>query len=91
MGINSDHIIGFLLGLGGAALGHHLYKKNKGVVDALLKDVKEQVRPAPAADAAFQELSLEDLLLIKDRLEDLIAEKESEETEEAPKAKKKKK
>jgi hypothetical protein len=83
MGINSDHIIGFLLGLGGAALGHHFYKKNKATVDAFLKEITPRTpleEPAPAE--AFTSLSMEELMLMKERLEDMIAEREA--TEEEP-------
>lgn len=81
MGINSDHIIGFLLGLGGAALGHHFYKKNKATVDAFLKEFTppKPVEPAPAE--AFTSLSMEELMLMKERLEDMIAEREAAEEE----------
>lgn len=80
MGINSDHIIGFLLGLGGAAVGYHFYKKNKEVIDAFINDVRQTGRPA--TPEAFNDLTLEEMMLVKERLEDLIAEKEMA-TEEA--------
>jgi hypothetical protein len=77
MGINSDHIIGFLLGLGGAALGHHLYKKNKEVIDSMVSDFVPQ--PKTSAVDAITSLNLEQLTLLKEQLEDLIAEKEAAE------------
>jgi len=74
MGINSDHLIGFLFGISASALGLHYYKKNKSLIDALIRDARAQAEPAMAD--AMEGLSIEELLLMKERLEDIIAEHE---------------
>ena len=33
MSVNNEHITGFAVGIGAAALGFYLYKKNQGHVD----------------------------------------------------------
>lgn len=74
MAVNSDHATGFAVGLGAAALGFYLYKKNQGMVDAWLRQqgisVPQSGGPDPDA------MSLEDLMREKERLEDIIAERE---------------
>ena len=74
MSVNSDQVTGFVVGLGAAALGFYLYKKNQGMVDQWLRQQGIQVPQGTSKDPAA--LSLEDLLLEKERLEDLIAERE---------------
>ena len=74
MAINSDHLMGFGVGIGAAAVGFYAYKKNQARVDAWLRQQGLNVPAAASADAAS--LSLEDLVLEKERLEDLIAERE---------------
>ena len=74
MSINSDQVTGFAVGLGAAALGFYLYKKNQPSVDAWLRQqgihVPESDTKTPAS------MSLEELMVEKERLEDLIAERE---------------
>ncbi len=72
--INSDQVTGFVVGLGAAALGFYLYKKNQGMVDQWLRQQGIQVPQGVSKDPAT--MSLEDLLVEKERLEDLIAERE---------------
>lgn len=74
MAINTDHITGFAIGVGVAAAGFYAYKKNQSRVDGWLREQGIEVPAAAAADAAS--LSLEDLVLEKEKLEDLIAERE---------------
>ena len=74
MGINSDQVTGFVVGLGAAALGFYLYKKNQARVDGWLRQQGIHVPQAGAKDASS--LSLEELMTEKERLEDLIAERE---------------
>ena len=38
MGINSQHLTGFAIGLGASALGFYLYKRNQSKVDAFLNE-----------------------------------------------------
>jgi len=37
MGVNTDHLAGFVVGLGAAALGFYAYKKNQSHVDDWLR------------------------------------------------------
>ena len=74
MALTSDHVIGFALGLGAAAAGFYMYKKNQGQVDEWLRKQGINVPGGIANDAAS--LSLEELVAEKERLEDIIAERE---------------
>ncbi len=74
MSMKSEHLTGFAVGLGAAAVGYYLYSKNKTQVDQFLKEHGIDVPSSPVADAA--NLSLEQLILEKERLEDIIAERE---------------
>jgi hypothetical protein len=75
MSITSDHTMGFAVGLGAAALGFYLYKKNQPSVDAWLRQQGIQVPQTQATDESG--MSLEELMTEKERLEDLIAEREA--------------
>ena len=72
--MNSDHVTGFVFGLGAAALGGYLYKKNKEQVDDWLREQGINV-PQSNSDSTTA-MSLEELVREKERLEDLIAERE---------------
>jgi hypothetical protein len=74
MAINSDQITGFAVGIGAAALGVYLYKKNRQQVDQWLRQQGINVPDSGTPDPSS--LSLEDLVREKERLEDLIAERE---------------
>jgi hypothetical protein len=74
MAINSDQVTGFAVGLGAAAVGFYLYKKNQARVDDWLREQGLNVPAAASRDTAG--MSLEELTLEKERLEDLIAERE---------------
>ncbi len=74
MGISTDHVTGLAVGVGAAALGFYLYKKNQNRVDEWLRGQGINV---PKGDAtATAGMSVEDLMREKERLEDLIAERE---------------
>lgn len=74
MSVNTDHFTGFAVGLGAAALGFYLYKKNQGRVDEWLRGQGINV---PTSDGkATAGMSAEELMREKERLEDLIAERE---------------
>ncbi|NQZ60451.1 MAG: hypothetical protein HRT88_23640 [Lentisphaeraceae bacterium] len=65
---------GALAGAGVAALSYYLYKKNQDKVDGFLR---QQGFNVPASKgASFDSMNLEELVLNKERLEDLIAEME---------------
>lgn len=74
MSMKSEHLTGFAVGLGAAAVGYYLYMKNKTQVDQFLKEHGIDMPSGPVVDAA--NLSLEQLILEKERLEDMIAERE---------------
>ena len=74
MSINSDQITGFVVGLGATALGFYLYKKNQARVDQWLRQQGIHVPQAGAKDPAG--MSIEELMTEKERLDDLIAERQ---------------
>lgn len=74
MAINSNHITGFLIGLGAAGVGFYVYKKNQAKVDAWLRRQGINVPGSGGGDPAA--MSMEELVAEKEHLEDLIAERE---------------
>jgi hypothetical protein len=74
MAINSNHITGFLVGLGAAGVGFYVYKKNQQKVDSWLRRQGINVQGSGGGDPAG--MSLEELVSEKERFEDLIAERE---------------
>lgn len=74
MGINTDHVTGLAVGIGAAALGLYLYKKNQRTVDKWLRAQGINVPQDNGQNAAS--MSLEELMREKEQLEDLIAERE---------------
>ena len=74
MAMKSEHITGFAIGLGAAAVGYYMYSKNKTQVDQFLKQHGIDMPSSPVVDTA--NLSLEQLILEKEHLEDIIAERE---------------
>jgi len=74
MNINSNHVIGFVTGAAVAAGGFYLYKKNQAQVDTWLRQQGINVPSRSTADPAS--MPLEDLVTEKERLEDIIAERE---------------
>ncbi len=87
MNITSEHVTGLILGVGISALGFYLYKKNEGQVNEWLRSQSINF-PFSASPAKEQSgMSVEELLREKERLEDLIAEREmaeKSETQAAP-------
>jgi hypothetical protein len=81
MAVSSDHITGFAVGLGAAALGFYLYKNNQSQVDQYLRKYGIEVPSGGSVDA--ENMSLEELVAEKEKLEDLIAEREYAATQEA--------
>ena len=83
MAISSNHVTGLVVGIGVASLGFYMYKKNEAQIDEWLRRQSINL-PFPgcrAKDPAGK--SLEELLREKERLEDLIAEREMAEKSEA--------
>ena len=76
MTINSEHVTGFIVGIGVASLGLYMYKKNEAQIDEWLRGQSIKF-PFPGFQAKDQSgMSLDELLREKERLEDLIAERE---------------
>ena len=76
MNINSNHVVGFAAGIVVSAGGYYLYKKNQSVVDGWLRD--QGIRVPNRASVDPDAMSLEELVSEKERLEDIIAEREME-------------
>jgi hypothetical protein len=76
MTITSEHVTGFVVGLGVATLGFYMYKKNEAQIDEWLR--RQSIGfPFSGFQAKDQSsMSLEELLREKERLEDQIAERE---------------
>jgi hypothetical protein len=74
MTLTSDHLTGFVVGLGAAALGYYMYKKNETQVDDFLRS--QGIEVPGKESAATSSMTLKELVAEKERLEDLIAEKE---------------
>ncbi len=81
MALSSQHVTGFVLGLGAAAAGFYFYKKNQKQVDEWLRKQGIELPVASAGDHSA--MTLEELVREKENLEDLIAEREHAEPEEA--------
>ena len=74
MAINSQHVTGFAAGVGLSALGFYLYKRNQSKVDAFLG--QHGIQLSSAMEKNPQSMSLKELIMAKEELEDMIAEKE---------------
>ena len=73
--ITRAHVVGAAVGIGVAAVGYYLYKKNKNKVDQFLRSQGINVKPSDSVN--YDEMSVESLTEMKEHLEDLIAEKEA--------------
>jgi hypothetical protein len=82
MNFNNDHVAGFAAGVGAAALGFYFYKKNQGQVDQWLR--AQGINVPQGGGSSTAEMSMEELMREKERLEDLIAEREMAAKEAAP-------
>jgi len=74
MQLRNEHVTGFVVGLGAAAAGYYLYRKNQPQVDAFLH--KHGIEMPAGATRDPGAMTLEQLVTEKERLEDLIAERE---------------
>jgi hypothetical protein len=86
MNITSQHVTGFFVGVGAAAVGYYFYKNNQAKIDDFLRRQGIQIPERTMRDPAG--FSLEELVSEKERLEDLIAEREMAEKEAKTPAKK---
>jgi len=83
MAITSQHVTGFVAGLGVSALTFYLYSKNQATVNQFLSDHGIKVSSLMEHDP--QSMSIEALIKAKEDLEDIIAEKEYAESQAAKK------
>ncbi len=76
--INKSLVFSFAAGVVVGALGLKIYNENKDTIDAKLKEIKLPGLANPAetesTSEATEDLTLEELMSQKERLEDLIAE-----------------
>jgi hypothetical protein len=85
MPVTSQHVTGFVVGLGVAAAGFYFYKMNQKQVDTWLESQGVHLPGSSASD--YSSMTLEELVRQKETLEDLIAEREYA-AEQKPAAKK---
>jgi hypothetical protein len=76
MAITRQHITGFFLGMGAAAVGFFFYRQNQDKIDDFLR--KRGIKLPGGAGKDYSSRSLEDLVREKERIEDIIAEREHE-------------
>lgn len=76
MAITREHFTGFVIGVGAAALGFYYYKKNQGKIDDFLRQQGINIPGLSGEDVSSK--SLEELVREKERIEDIIAEREFE-------------
>ena len=74
MNITSQHITGFAVGVGVAAVGFYAYKKNQTQIDDFLRSHGIPLPESNGQDPTA--MTLEGLVADKERLEDLIAERQ---------------
>ena len=79
MALSTQHVTGFLIGLGAAAVGFYAYKKNQTKVDDFL--AKQGIKIPGKSSNDLSSMTLEELVGEKERIEDIIAEKELEPSE----------
>lgn len=73
-GITTAHVTGFVVGVGVSATAYYGYMKNKDKVDNFLANHGIDMPKSEVED--FGSMTLEELMLKKEHIEDLIAEKE---------------
>ena len=74
MAITSDHLVGAAVGVGVAAVGFYLYQKNQDRINEFLRSHGLDI---PVSDKQpIESMNIEDLATLKERIEDLIAERE---------------
>ena len=81
MSINTDQVTGFVVGIGAAALGLYMYKRNQNQIDDWLR--QQGIAMPESGGSTKNDMTLEDLIREKERLEDVIAEREMKSKEHA--------
>ena len=87
MAITGQHLTGFAIGIGVSAAGYYIYKKNQTKVNAYLGE--HGINISSVFEKDLKAMTLKELILAKEELEDLIAEKEHAKKEEKQSKKKK--
>ena len=72
--VKKEHLIGAVAGVGAVAVTYYLYKKNQNKIDDFLR--KQGINVQSSNQTSYENMSLEELVTVKENLEDLIAEKE---------------
>ena len=72
--LKKEHLIGAVAGVGAVAVTYYLYKKNQNKIDDFLR--KQGINVKSSNKTNYENMSLEELVTVKENLEDLIAEKE---------------
>ncbi len=72
--LKKEHLIGAVAGVGAVAVTYYLYKKNQNKIDDFLR--KQGINVKSSNQTNYESMSLEELVTVKENLEDLIAEKE---------------
>ncbi|QST01063.1 hypothetical protein IMZ31_05715 [Pontibacillus sp. ALD_SL1] len=77
--MNKDFLMGFVSGTVVGAVGYRLYEQNQGQLSQLIQNPGMMNAQQPSANTfqqvQSQDISVEDLISQKERLEDMIAEK----------------
>lgn len=77
MVLNKDFLVGFLSGTVVGAVGYRLYEQNGGQLQRLIQPQGAfNPQPTSATQSPYQP-TLEELVLQKERLEDMIAERQA--------------
>jgi hypothetical protein len=79
MAITSQHVTGFAAGLGFSALTFYIYKKNQPKVDQFLSE--HGIHMSSLVERDPKSMSLKELIKAKEDLEDIIAEREYDESQ----------
>ena len=74
MPITKDHIFGVAVGVGVAAAGYYLYKKNQDKIDEILRAHGMDI--PVNENKPLEKMSIEELATFKEQIEDMIAERE---------------
>ncbi len=72
--ITTKHVTGFVVGVGASALGFYVYKANQRKIDGFLRSQGINLPTPGGQDVAS--MTLQELVVEKEKLEDLIAERE---------------
>ena len=71
--VKKEHLIGAVAGVGAVAVTYYLYKKNQNKIDDFLR--KQGINVKSSNQTSYENMSLEELVTVKENLEDLIDEK----------------